>query len=233
MYFRNLVFCAFALAVIASAVLSVYQIFWITPIIIDAETYEITAPILSPQSSEIAIWTPENGTQRHGWNFTSNLLVSFAFSLILLSVMSIKKTITTFGGIGWGGAAYLTVFVAPALGLPPEIPGMEAGYLEGRQAWWLFTVLAIALSLWLIAYQAIAYKIIGVFLAISPYVIGVPQPTHPPFINTNPQAIEALTLLWQQFVIQTSIANLLLWLVIGAGSGFLVTRYIHPLHRKT
>jgi cobalt transporter subunit CbtA len=232
MYFRNLVFSAFALSIVAGSVLSVYQAFFITPIIVASEVYEVAEIVNHKQTNEHEAWAPEDGIERHGWNFTSNFLVSFAFALILLSAISLKSSVTMLEGVFWGGAAYLTVFAAPALGLPPELPGMEAAYLEGRQSWWLFTVCVTALSLWLIAYQAMVHKIIGLLLLISPHIIGAPQPYVHGFINTNPQAIESLTLLWHQFIIQTSIANLLLWLLIGMGSGFLVNKVIQPLEAK-
>ncbi len=110
---------------------------------------------------------------------------------------------------------------------------MEAAYLEGRQIGWLFTVFITALSVWLIAYQAMVHKLIGLLLIISPQVIDAPQPEVHGFSNTHPQAIEALTGLWHQFVLQTSIANLLLWLVIGMGSAYWLNKYIQPRARNT
>ena len=225
MYFRNLIFSALAVAIIAGACFSAYQMFFITPLILDSEVYEISGPV----SSQIEAWSPADGTERDSWSFVSNLLVAFAYALILSSAMSLKSSVNMVKGVFWGGGAYLSIFVAPAIGLPPEIPGMEAAQLEGRQAWWFVTVVVTALSLWLIAFYNIVQKVIGLILMILPHVIGAPQPIEHGFVNPDPQAVLELNNLWHDFIIQTSIANALLWLIIGAGTGYLVNRYVNTL----
>ncbi len=225
MYFRNLVLSAFIIAIFAGLIFSAYQAFFITPIILSSEVYEV----LEPASHQIEAWSPEDGIERHSWSFATNFLLCFAYALILLSAMTVKSNITTIKGLYWGIAAYLTIFVAPALGLPPEIPGMEAAFLEGRQVWWIVTLIFTAVSLWMIAFQELFYKGIGVVLITIPHIFGAPQPESHGFANTDPQAVEALTTLWHQFIIQTSIANALLWLVIGTSAGFLVNKFISPL----
>ena len=232
MYFRNLVLSAFAIAIIAGVMLSVYQAFFITPIIVSSEVYEVVEPVTHHQTEEGDVWAPEDGIERHSWNFASNFLLCFAYALILLSAMSIKTSVNTIKGVFWGGAVYLTIFVAPALGLPPEIPGMEAAHLEGRQAWWLLTVILTAISLWLIAFQSNVYKVLGVILLIIPHVLGAPQPEMHGFANTDPAAVEALTRLWYDFILQTSIANALLWVIIGALSGYIANKYIYSIDDK-
>jgi cobalt transporter subunit CbtA len=226
MYFRNLVLSAFFIAITAGLIFSAYQAIFITPIIISSEVYEVAEPAASHQ---IEAWAPEDGLERHSWSFATNFLLCFAYALILLSAMTVKTSVNAVKGLFWGGAAYLSIFAAPALGLPPEIPGMEAAYLEGRQAWWLFTVILTALALWLIAFQSPLNKGLGVVLILIPHIIGAPQPEIHGFVNTDPQAIEALTMLWHDFILHTSVANALLWLVIGGLSGCLVKKYIYPI----
>lgn len=225
MYFRNLILSAFVIAILAGLIFSAYQSFFITPIILNSEVYEV----LGPAGYQIESWSPEDGIERHSWSFVTNFLLCFAYALILLSVMTFKSNITTVKGLFWGIAAYLIVFVAPALGLPPEIPGMEAAYLEGRQAWWIVTLIFTAVALWMIVFLELFYKVIGVVLVTVPHIFGAPQPENHGFANTDPQAVEALTTLWHQFIIQTSIANALLWLVIGISAGFFIKKYISPL----
>ena len=225
MYFRNLVLSAFVIAIIAGLIFSAYQASFITPLILNSEVYEV----LETGSQHDLAWAPEDGVERHSWSFATNFLLCFAYALILLSAMTVKTSVNAVKGLFWGGAAYLTIFAAPALGLPPEIPGMEAAYLEGRQTWWLVTVILTALSLWLIAFHSIINKAIGVVLILVPHLLGAPQPEIHGFVNTDPEAVVALTQLWHDFILQTSIANALLWLVIGGLSGFFVGRYIYPI----
>lgn len=223
MYFRNLVLSAFSIAVVAGIFFSTYQAIFITPIIVSSEVYEVLEPSAAHQ---VEAWAPEDGLERHSWSFATNILLCFAYALILLSAMTLSNSMTAVKGLFWGGAVYLSLFVAPALGLPPEIPGMEAAYLEGRQTWWILTVILTAIGLWLIAFQSPLNKGIGVIMIIIPHLIGAPQPEIHGFVNQDPKAIEALTQLWHEFIIQTSIANALLWLMVGGLSGYFFTKYI-------
>jgi len=226
MYFRNLVLSAFAIAIIAGFIFSAYQAFFITPLILSSEVYEVSEAVISHQTEA---WSPADGVERNSWSFATNFLLCFAYALMLLSAMAVTTSVNVIQGLFWGGAAYLTVFAAPALGLPPEIPGMEAAFLEGRQAWWILTVILTALALWLIAYQSTLNKVIGLVLIFVPHIIGAPQAEIHGFVNTDPKAVAALTQIWSDFIVQTSIANALLWLLIGGLSGFAIQKFIYPL----
>lgn len=226
MYFRNLVLSAFVIAIVAGFVFSAYQAFFITPLILGSEVFEVSEPLASQQ---IEAWTPADGAERNSWSFVTNFLLSFAYALILMSTMSMSSSISFVKGLFWGGSAYLAIFAAPALGLPPEIPGMEAAYLEGRQAWWILTVILTALALWLIAFQSTLNKVIGLVFILIPHIVGAPEAEIHGFINTDPKAVEALTLLWHDFIVQTSIANALLWLIIGGLSGYAIKKFINPI----
>jgi cobalt transporter subunit CbtA len=225
MYFRNLVLSAFVIAIIAGIIFSAYQAYFITPLIVSSEVYEVVEPV----GSKIEAWAPEDGLERSSWSFVANFLICFAYALILLSAMSLKTSANIVKGIFWGGAAYLSVFAAPALGLPPEIPGMEAAHLEGRQSWWLLTVALTAIALWLIAFQENKIKVLGGILLFIPHIIGAPQPEIHGFANTNPQAVEELTKLWHDFILQTSLANALLWIIIGGLSGYFTQKFIYSI----
>jgi len=226
MYFRNLVLSAFSIAIVAGLFLTLYQEFIITPLILNAEIYEV----LEPASNHTAeAWSPADGIERSGFSFIANFLVCFAYSLFLMSLMATRNSINLVQGAFWGIAAYLSIFIAPALGLPPEIPGMEAAFLEGRQAWWVLTVLLSAIGLWSIAFKSTPFKLAGLIMLITPHIIGAPQPEFHGFANQDPQAIISLTTLWHNFIMQTSIANALLWLIIGVLSACLVNKFIHSI----
>lgn len=141
-----------------------------------------------------------------------------------------KTSVNISKGVFWSGAAYLSVFAAPALGLPPEIPGMEAAHLEGQQVWWLFTVIITAIAFWLIAFHIIRVKGLGFVLLFIPHIIGAPQPEIHGFANTDPQAVTELTRLWHNFILQTSLANALLWLTIGALSCLFTEKFIYSIY---
>ena len=229
MYFRNLVLSAFTIAIVAGLFLSAYQASAITPIILESEIYEVFEAVTE---GSLEAWSPEDGAERSGFSLIANFLVCFAYALLLMSAMATRKNLTVSQGVFWGSCAYLSIFVAPAIGLAPEIPGMEAAHLEGRQAWWLLTVIFTALGLWSLAFKATPFKIFACLLILTPHLIGAPQPEHHGFVNQKPEAVMALTDLWHQFIIQTSIANGLLWLIIGSLSAFLTLKFIFPLDHQ-
>ncbi len=229
MYFKNLVLSAFTIALVAGLFLSLYQHFFITPIIVASEVYEVIEPAVE---NEVESWAPDDGVERSSFSFGANFLVCFAYALLLLSAMATRSSMKITQGLLWGLAAYFSVFVAPSLGLSPEIPGMEAAHLEGRQVWWLLTILITMISLWLIAFNKPLFKGFGVILLLIPHLIGAPQPEIHGFVNSNPEAVQALTLLWHDFILQTHLANGFLWLIIGALSAYLTVKFILPLNNQ-
>ncbi len=224
MYFKNILLCSFITALFASFLFSLYLEFNVTPIILAAETYEISET--SPGT--VSSWTPEDGPERSLLTFSANFLTAFAYALLLFSAITFRNTIFPAQGLLWGIAGYLSFFVAPALGLPPEIPGMEAAQLAHRQVWWLYTVFVTMTGLWLLVFGKPWKKAVSVVLLISPHLFGAPQPTIHGFSHPDTLAVEKLTELWHQFIIQTSIANALLWLIMGLASAILAARFIIP-----
>ncbi len=223
MYFSKILILAFIVAIVASAITSLYEAQYVTPIILAAEVYEV--PDMA-ESNAAEPWSPEAGSERSMYTFSANFLVSFGFATLLLCVMAAKGNIRPIQGLLWAGAGYFCFFVAPGLGLAPEIPGMEAAQLEARQTWWLFTVMLSIAGLWLVAFERFRLKMVGLFLLLLPHLIGAPQPENHGFANPDPEAVSALTGLWHDFIIQTSIANGLLWIVIGLASAYLAAKYI-------
>jgi len=177
-------------------------------------------------------WAPEDGIERLFFTSFSNVLAGMAFGLLILAGMAYKgKGSILMGGL-WGVAGYLTFFVAPTLGLHPEIPGMEAANLQGRQGWWLTTVALTAAGLGLIAFAHVSLKVAGVVLLVIPHVLGAPLPPlvdgaagagH--FSHPDPQAAMALEALAADFLQATAIANAVFWLVLGVSCGYVVNRF--------
>jgi cobalt transporter subunit CbtA len=116
------------------------------------------------------------------------------------------------------GAAGFTVFaLAPALGLPPLPPGMEAASLVQRQVWWIATAATTALGLGLIVFpRRLVYPMIGVGLLILPHLIGAPEP--PVIGGKVPSGIVA------EFVVASLAAAGLFWLLLGIITGWLYHR---------
>ncbi|MDF1581892.1 MAG: CbtA family protein [Methyloprofundus sp.] len=223
MYFRQIFLTACLTAIIASIAFSLYQFYFVSPLIFAAEAYEIAD---STASESTQVWAPEEGIERFFFTWLANFLMSLAYSLLLACALSYRGSSSAVKGLAWGIGAYLAIFVAPSLGLPPEIPGMDAADLHARQTWWLLTVILSATGLAVLAFSPRHYKGAGLILILLPHLIGAPTPELHGFSQPDPNAVLALTGLWHQFVLQTSIANALLWLIIGPTSGFLCQRFI-------
>jgi cobalt transporter subunit CbtA len=100
------------------------------------------------------------------------------------------------------------VFVAPALGLHPELPGTAAAEITARQLWWTGTAVATASGLALCVFSRIwALKIAGVLLIGLPHFIGAPHPA----------VAEALAPveLQHRFIAAAALANMIFWLALG------------------
>jgi len=228
MYFRQIFFIACITAIIASLGFSLYQFYFVTPLIYAAEVYEISDAMPNLQEP----WSPESDLERSLYTLLANFLMSLAYGLLLGVAMVFKGKTSIYKGFIWGLAAYLSLFVAPSLGLTPEIPGMEAADLSARQNWWLLSVLLTAVGLSVLAFAPRLYKGMGIILLMLPHLIGAPQPEHHGFAHPDPEAVLVLMNLWQQFIVQTSIANALLWLIIGATTGYLCHQFIDVKTQK-
>ena len=226
MYFRQIFLISCLSAIAASIGFSVFQWYLVNPIIFSAELYELAGPLDSGVLGQVEPWGPEDGIERSLYTLLANFLMALAYSLLLASAMVFSGSSSTLKGIAWGMAAYLSVFVAPGLGLPPEIPGMQAAELAQRQNWWLLTVSLTAIGLAVLAFSPRYYKGAGLILILLPHLIGAPVAEIHGFSHPDPDAIAVLTELWQQFILQTSIANALLWFIIGASTGFLSHKFI-------
>jgi cobalt transporter subunit CbtA len=197
----------------------------VTPLIYEAETYEQAAvapheheDAVAPHAHEAAAWAPEDGAERIGYTALANVLTALGFGLLLTAAFALRGRADWRSGLLWGGAGFLTFTLAPALGLPPELPGSEAAALADRQLWWVLTVAATGVGLALLLLKrAVWAAALGVVLIVMPHVVGAPQPA-----AHGGLAPAALV---QEFVVASILTSLLFWLVLGGSAGFLYGRF--------
>lgn len=118
--------------------------------------------------------------QRQGLSVLFSLLTWCGFGLILAGAMRVAAErgarIEAAQAALWGIGGFAAFQLMPAIGLPPELPGMSAGDLAGRQVWWLATVGATAAGLGLMAYGgARLARLAGLVLLVLPHVWGAPE----------------------------------------------------------
>ena len=228
MNFHRLLLNALFIGTLAGVVLSVLQLMLVHPIIFAAEVYEIADHDHAPD--EIEPWSPEDGLERTLYSVAANLGATIGFSAILLALMN---QFISMGRVSphlrnsllWGLGGFIVFFSAPALGLPPEIPGVEAPALEGRQAWWLFCVVATLIALLVLAFAPFKIKPLGFLLIGAPFLVLIQHGTQPLFSHPDPAVLVELTKLHSQFIIMTSATNFVLWLLIAVASGWVMLNW--------
>lgn len=220
--FNRIVLSAFLAGTIAGVLLSVIQIFWVTPLILEAETYEISSPaIIGEIESAEQPWAPEDDWERTLYTTSSNIVIAFGFAIILTGFYNLFHFSKLYQGLAWGIAGYLAFFVSPALGLPPELPGTVAADLVDRQYWFLGTVFCTAIGLMLVFLSSKwILRLIGTFLVVTPHLIGAPQP-----LKHESLAPHSLI---TQFIWASSLSNALFWIALGTLS-LVLFRFFSPL----
>ncbi|MEQ1950656.1 CbtA family protein [Mesorhizobium yinganensis] len=239
--FRNVVFIAAIAGLLASLVMAAMQSFATDPLILKAESYEnaaepahdhgapaADATAASEAAPAVAAhehehdhggWAPADGFERFAFNVLANLVSGFGFALILVAVSEFAGGISSWrSGVLWGFAGFAVFTLAPGLGLPPELPAMPAADLGERQVWWVATVAATAAGLALIAFRGtVVLSILGVALIVAPHIVGAPQP------ESHESPIPAD--LHHQFVVASTVTNLIFWVLLGGLVGAIRTRF--------
>jgi len=163
---RETVLAAALAGIAASLLLTLLQFVWVTPLILRGETYEDRAEVLEHSHETTAgaehhhdenAWKPQNGLERSLVTVGANALVGIGYALILIAVYLFWRAPKSPGwGAIFGLAGFVVFFVAPALGLPPDLPGTAAAELSVRQQWWVMTALATGLGLLLFFFSLVS-----------------------------------------------------------------------------
>lgn len=209
--FRKLATISLIAGMVAGFLLSGLQHYLMQPLIFAAEQLEIPSPEHNHD------WQPEDGFQRNALTVLFNSLTGFGFALVLTAGMYLKNHSGFQRGSIWGLAGYAVFFIAPSLGLPPELPGTENAALLNRQTWWLFTAIFTAGGLAAIGFgKNRNSSIVGVILLALPHFIGAPHPET--FSSLAPETLQ------HQFVLFSAFSNGVFWLILGIVSGGLFSK---------
>ena len=197
--FRRIFFTAILAGFLGGMGISIVHQFTTTPIILHAEEFESKgttsghkhshlrgtgSPLLILADSKDAAatdetgWAPSAGLERTLYTTFANILSGIGFALILVACMALAgRPINGRTGVLWGIAGFAAINLAPALGLPPEVPGALTAELGARQGWWFLCVAATATGLWMLVFRSGTLWIVaGIALMALPHIIGAPQP---------------------------------------------------------
>jgi cobalt transporter subunit CbtA len=195
----------------------------LTPLILAAEVYETGAAehehenARGPQQDAPA-WQPSNGLERAAYTALADVIVAVGYACLLVGAFVLRgDPVDVPRGMAWGAAGYAVFSLAPAMGLPPELPGSHAADLFARQEWWLATVAATAAGSALVAFsRTVLLKAAGAVVLALPHLIGAP---HPQAIGgAVPPELAA------EFTAASLATSALFWLVLGALAGGIYAR---------
>ena len=215
---RRILATAVIAGFVAGIAISLVQSVWVAPLILHAETYEAAAAA-GEGAPEHEHWAPEDGVERTMYSALANVVAGVAFGLVLIGAISLSgREVDWRRGLLWGLGGFAAFALAPAIGLPPDPPGVDAGPLLARQAWWLGTVAASAVGLASVVFaRRPALKLGGVALLILPHAIGAPH------VDVYGSATPADVI--DSFIIASLVTTGLFWLTLGGFTGLLYRRF--------
>lgn len=232
----RLLAAALAAGFAAGLVVAALQHFTTTPLIIAAEAYEGAGAHNHASSAQFRMhgarlilahtghdhaegeddaWAPADGFERTFYTSTVTVATAVGFAFLLLAALLVAgDPIDARRALGWAAGGYIVTGLAPALGLPPELPGMQAADLLDRQVWWIGTAVATAAGMWLaLRSSGLALPALGVALLVLPHVIGAPHPAEAAASGV-PAELAA------RFASASLVVHAVLWALTGALVGW-------------
>jgi cobalt transporter subunit CbtA len=229
--FRNLFFAALVAALCAGLATSAFQAWRVTPLIYAAEAFEGSGEVAAhthaegtPEHSHDEVvteahahgddeWMPQDGVERTAYTVLANVLTAAGYALIIGAVSVLFKLPITFAnGLYWGVAGFAAFTLAPALGLPPGMPGMPTADTLARQIWWFTAAIGTGAAFVLVAKVRAPWALaLAVALVLAPHLIAAPQAPNDP--TGVPPRMTA------EFVAAVLYNGALFWVVLGLAFG--------------
>lgn len=230
--FKRILTTACYTGAITAMLLTLMQTLWISPLILQSEVYETAEAAHVHQPHDHAVgapehthsaeaWSPKNGWQRTLSTFGGDLVVAIGFALLLTAFYNLREPTKVSQGVLWGLAGYAIFCLAPAAGLPPELPGTLAAELTSRQVWWGATALATATGLASLVFgKHWFWRGVAVIFIAAPHIVGAPQPAEDQALVPDH--------LQTQFRVASLLVNAAFWVALGGLSSwlFLKDKYV-------
>jgi cobalt transporter subunit CbtA len=235
---RRLFTAALVAGVLSGTAASVVQQATTVPLILEAEKYEVVTPppAAAPAAAhqhgpvrEIGEGVPttvDEAMQRIGLTIVANLLTGVAYALLLgAAILLAGRPVDARRGLVWGMGGFVAVSLAPAFGLPPELPGMAGAELELRQLWWLSAAAGAGVGMAALAFARNRLVIaIAVLAAALPHLIGAPHPESAE--GAVPPELAA------HFVTASLGGAALFWAILGAACGWLMSGLVRETESR-
>ncbi len=230
--FLRILLSAAAAGLAAGIILSALQFFTTSPMIANAEKFEVGNSAGGHDHSSHnhshgdgdsegegeSAWAPEDGAERTFYTTLSNIVLGVGFALVLIAAMIVfNKPINGQSMVLWALGGFAAVHLAPALGLSIELPGSAAAELVARQIWWWVTVACTAIGLYLLAFlRKPLFVVAAVVLLAAPHIYGAPHPES--YSSAVPAELAA------HFVASSLVLMGVFWALLGLFGGFIYQR---------
>lgn len=180
---KNLLSSAVLAGVAAGLIAALLQFTLVIPALLEGELYESGARVhfATDGTTQSDKGAPALGGElmRHVMTIAFNLVTFTGYGLLMLAAMVFAAekghALTARRGLIWGVAGFIAVQMAPAIGLPPELPGTPAAEVAPRQIWWFSTIVVTAIALALIAFARGPIALLSLPLLLAPHIIGAPH----------------------------------------------------------
>jgi len=218
----------FVSALIAGAVTGligvILQSVFVEPLLLEGELFETGARVhFTGVAPESVAGAPPFAFDivRYGQTAAFSFVTWIGFALILAAGMGLaeraEREVSARTGAVWGLVAFVAINLAPAAGLPPELPGTIGAELEARQIWWAATILSSLLAMLAFGFMNGGIAVAtGLFLLLLPHVIGAPETDR--YFGVAPPELAA------HFVARTLAVAALTWALLGSLLGWLWSR---------
>lgn len=216
---------ALVAGILAGLAVTLVQMFTTSELILQAEGREQGTseahhehPASSTQPHDH--WTPGAGTERSLYTALATVLMGVGYGLLLAAVLTGLRWTGWRHGLLAGLGGFLVFQLAPALGLPPQLPGAPEADLLHRQLWWLATVVSTALGLF--ALLRVRHRggrwwlLVSVALLCAPHLVGAPAPS-----ETQSAAALADARVFSLMALAT---GALFWALLGLVGGSMLNR---------
>lgn len=251
MLLSRLVWCALLTALLVGSVQFGLGRWHAVPIIQAAEAFESRKSNAGPAHTHDLTSTSGNAHvepdateppahQRAAWTWVAQVLHSFSMALLMFAVMGwwVWKRGAPMGtariALAVAAAGLLSMDIWPALGLPAELPGMDAASLGMRQAWWVLAAASAALACATLAGVATKHIaphwrwLAAAALLALPFVVGAPQPLGDTLAGFDAPERTQLRALEHAFVWATRWTSLSFWTSIAIVGGLVFARWLKP-----
>ncbi len=222
---RRIFACAVYAGLAAGVAFALLSFAFVIPPLLEGELYEGGERVHfgaggSPESEAGA---PSLGgdIRRHGLTAALSVVSFTAFGLLMSAAFAIASRrgarIDARTGLAWGAAGFFAVQLAPAAGLPPELPGTVAAEIGARQIWWGMTVVLSLAGVALIGFgSGLAAVAGGVALLLIPHLVGAPHLDR--YFGVAPPELAA------HFATRSMAVSAAGWAVLGAVAGHFWSR---------